>query len=226
MKNQSTFLSQKSIAPSLLSANFANLSSEIEAVTQGGADLLHLDIMDGHFVPNITMGPSIVKTVHKITPLPLDCHLMIENPEQYIEAFASAGAAMICVHGEAPGVTIHTFEKIKNLGLKAGIAINPETNLQSYIQFIEVSDYVLVMTVHPGFGGQKFIPEVLHKIKKAFAFRKDHKLSFAIEVDGGINEENIATLSEAGANIFVAGSAIFKSIDYTKTIKNMKRAIS
>lgn len=214
--------SHKKIAPSLLSADFSNLQKEISLVEKGGADLLHLDIMDGHFVPNLTFGPFVVKAIHHCTPLVLDCHLMLEEPEKHIESFAKAGAKMISVHCETRHTTLETLKKIKRLGAKAGIALNPDSPIKRHLSLIEQADYVLIMSVYPGFAEQKFIENCIDKIREVHSFRATQKLSFEIEVDGGIKVDNIEPLAKAGADIFVAGSAIFKSKDYQKTISEMK----
>ncbi len=212
------------IAPSLLSADFSQLKDEIRRVEKAGADLLHVDVMDGHFVPNITLGPFIVTTIHKCTRLPLDCHLMIEDPNSYVDAFVRAGAQMISVHAETRGV-LSTLRKIKRLGVKAGIALNPNTSFKKCKPFIPYIDYVLVMSVYPGFAEQKFIESTIPKIKAIDSFRSSKKLSFKIEVDGGINLKNVHEISKAGADIIVSGSAIFKSKNYFKSISHMKARI-
>lgn len=213
------------IAPSLLSANFTKLKEEIVRVEAAGADLLHLDVMDGHFVPNLTIGPFIVEAIHECTKLPLDVHLMIEHPEKYIEEFIRVGADMVSFHREAATASPKIIEKIKTLGAKAGIALNPATPVSMLNDYLDKIDFVLIMTVHPGFGGQKFIDGPTEKIKGLEKYRAKHNLSFDIEVDGGIKESNIAQLAKAGANIFVAGSAIFKSLDYKQTLKQMRERL-
>jgi ribulose-phosphate 3-epimerase len=210
------------IAPSILSADFSKLGEEVAAVETAGADLLHIDIMDGHFVPNITVGPDIVKAVRKSASLPLDVHLMIENPEKYIERFAEAGADMISVHFEACNLE-KVLPIIRKLKCKAGAVINPPTDVEKFIPYVEYADYVLVMTVNPGFGGQALIPECVEKIKRLRQYISiERKLKTVIEVDGGVKISNVKTVSDAGANIVVAGSAIFGSKDYKKTIEDMK----
>ncbi len=217
---------KKLIAPSILSADFSRLGEEIAAVETAGADWVHVDVMDGHFVPNLTIGPVVVEWLSKCTDLPLDTHLMITDPEKYIEAFAKAGANYITIHQEATGGNlVRVLEKIKILGAKAGVSINPQTPVEKIKPILTEVDLVLVMTVNPGFGGQKFMPAGLEKIKELYSFRKKNKLDFLIEVDGGINETNIAQASEAGCDVFVAGSAIFHSKNYKTTIQKLKKAL-
>jgi len=213
----------KKIAPSVLSADFSRLGEEIRAVEKAGADLIHLDIMDGHFVPNITAGPILVEAARKVTKLPLDVHLMIENPEKYIPDFAEAGADSITIHVETAGKK--ALQLIRKCGAKPAIALNPETPLSKVIPFLSNVQMVLVMTVHPGFGGQKFIASCLQKVSRLRKIIDRKSLTVEIEVDGGINTDNISDVSDAGATIFVAGSAIFKSPDYRTTIRLMKRKI-
>lgn len=216
----------KLIAPSILSADFAQLGEEVKTVSEAGADIIHIDVMDGHFVPNITIGPDIVKAVRQYTELPLDVHLMIENPEKYIERFAEAGADMISVHIEACNLE-KILPAIKKLKCKAGAVINPPTPIEKFIPFVEYADFVLVMTVNPGFGGQSLINECVEKIRVLHKhIHVDKKWSKPIEVDGGVKTSNIKVVSDAGADIFVAGSAIFNSKDYAKTIAEMKKIIS
>lgn len=212
----------KKIAPSILSADFTRLSDEIKAVEEAGADYIHIDVMDGHFVPNITFGPLIVKAVRRITNLPLDVHLMISEPERYISDFADAGADIITFHIEASVHAHRTIQSIKAKGKKAGISLNPATPLSSLEYILEDLDLVLLMTVNPGFEAQKFIPSVLPKIEKLRHEIDKKGLKCEIEVDGGINEDTIQLASSAGADVFVAGSAIFYSSDYKETIKRMR----
>lgn len=206
------------IAPSILSANFAKLGEEITAVEKGGADYIHVDVMDGHFVPNITIGPLIVEAIRPVTKLPLDVHLMIENPDQYIEAFAKAGADYITVHVEACRHLHRTIQNIKSFGIKAGVVLNPATPIETIQHVIKDIDMVLQMSVNPGFGGQKFIPEVLSKIKMVKELAEEKGVSLEIEVDGGVNPETAKMCIEAGANVLVAGSAIYNEQDYAKAI--------
>lgn len=206
------------IAPSILSADFSKLGEEILAVERGGADYIHIDVMDGHFVPNITIGPLIVDAIRPITKLPLDVHLMIENPDQYIEAFAKAGADYITVHVEASRHLHRTIQNIKSYGVKAGVVLNPATPVESIQHIIGDIDMVLLMSVNPGFGGQKFIPEVLPKIRKVKEMADQKGLDIEIEIDGGVNSETAKLCIEAGANVLVAGSAIYNEKDYAKAI--------
>jgi ribulose-phosphate 3-epimerase len=216
----------KKIAPSILSADFSILGDEIRAVEKAGADLIHIDVMDGHFVPNITIGPPVVESLRKVTELPFDVHLMIENPERYIEAFASAGSNMITVHVEAATHLHRLVEMIKECGVKAGVSLNPATPLEQIKEILNDVDLVLIMTVNPGFGGQKFIPGVLQKIKKARDLVDALSARALLEVDGGVTLQNIRTISEAGADVFVAGSSVFTSSDYGRTIGEMKKILN
>ena len=210
------------IAPSILSADFTKLAEEIKAVEAAGADYIHIDVMDGHFVPNITFGPLIVKAARRVTSLPLDVHLMISDPDKYISAFADAGADIITFHAEV-SVHIHrTIQQIKAKGKKTGISLNPATSLNVLEYILEDVDLVLLMTVNPGFEAQKFIPSVLPKIKSLREQIDKRGLKCEIEVDGGINLDTIEMVSAAGADVFVAGSAIFYSDDYKTTIKKMR----
>lgn len=212
------------IAPSILSADFARLGEEISAVAKGGADVIHIDVMDGHFVPNITIGPLVVKAVRRITDLPLDVHLMIENADAYLEDFAQAGADWITVHVET-GYHLHrTIHRIKELGKKAGAVLNPATPLSSLTEILPDLDLVMLMTVNPGFGGQSFIESSLTKIRQLKKMIDDRGLTVAIEVDGGVSPKTIGPIAAAGANIFVAGSAVFGQEDYAKVISELKRA--
>ena len=212
------------IAPSILSADFARLGEEITAVAKGGADVIHIDVMDGHFVPNITIGPLVVKAVRRITDLPLDVHLMIENADAYLDDFAKAGADWITVHVET-GYHLHrTIHRIKELGKKAGAVLNPATPLTSLEEILPDLDLVMLMTVNPGFGGQSFIESSLTKIKQLKKMIDDRGLNVGIEVDGGVSPKTIGPIAAAGANIFVAGSAVFGQDDYGKVIGELKGA--
>ena len=214
------------IAPSILSADFTKLGEEIKAVEKAGADYIHIDVMDGHFVPNITVGPMIVNAARKVTDLPLDVHLMIENPERYIDDFFKAGSDLITVHAETVTHLHRLLGVIRDAGLKAGAALNPATPLSSIEHVLNNLDMVVLMTVNPGFGGQSFIPEVLPKIKELKKIIAQKGMEIDIEVDGGINVENIAQVAQAGANVFVAGNAIFGSRDYAETIALMRKNIA
>ena len=216
----------KLIAPSILSADFSKLGDEIKAVETAGADWIHADVMDGHFVPNITIGPLVVEAVGRVTNLPIDVHLMIENPDNYISAFAEAGASYISVQVETCIHLNRTVQLIKDCGAHAGVVLNPSTPLASLEWVIEDVDYVLIMSVNPGFGGQAFIPGSLAKIKALRKQIQERGLAALIEVDGGVNEKTIAEIAAAGADIFVAGSAIFGSTDYQKTIQSFRRKIN
>ncbi len=216
----------KKIAPSILSADFGRLAEEIAAVEAAGADWIHIDVMDGHFVPNITIGPGVVAALRKTTKLPFDVHLMIENPEQYIDAFAAAGSDVITVHVEAARHLHRTVTRIKELGVKAGVSLNPATPLSLLEPILTELDLLLIMTVNPGFGGQKFISSVLPKIKTAKDILSYLSPQIVIEVDGGITLDNIRTVSDAGADIMVAGAAVFGSENYLWTINAMKTALN
>jgi ribulose-phosphate 3-epimerase len=215
----------KLIAPSILSADFSRLGDEVKAVERVGADWIHVDVMDGHFVPNITIGPLVVKAVRGVTELPLDVHLMIENPDLYLEDFARAGSTLITVQVEACVHLDRTIHAIKALNVKAGVALNPATPLSTIEWVLEDVDMVLVMSVNPGFGGQKFIPQALQKIRDLKPMIRAKNPNVLIEVDGGINQETIRSVSEAGADVFVAGSAIFGSSDYGKTVGKFRSLI-
>ena len=211
------------IAPSILSADFARLGEEIRAIETGGADYVHVDVMDGHFVPNITIGPLVVAAARQVTEMPLDVHLMIENPDQYIPDFAKAGADIITVHYEAVPHLHRTVQLIRSLGKKAGVSLNPATPVSSLDVILDDLDLVLLMSVNPGFGGQDFIPSCLPKIA---ALRKEidrRGLNVELEVDGGVKPANIASIAAAGAEVFVAGSAVFGTPDYRATIAELRR---
>ncbi len=213
---------KKHIAPSILSADFSRLGEEIRAVEKAGADLIHVDIMDGHYVPNLTIGPGVVASLRKTTSLPFDVHLMIEDPDRYIDAFIDAGSDIITVHTEAVIHLHRTVHYIKAKGIKAGVSLNPSTPLSCVEEILPDIDLLLIMTVNPGFGGQKFISGMLPKIRKAKDIVQTKNLGLAIEVDGGVTTENIGTLVEAGADMFVAGASIFGSPSYADTIRKMK----
>lgn len=214
------------IAPSILSADFARLGEQVKAVEDAGADWIHVDVMDGHFVPNITVGPVVIESLKKVTDLPLDVHLMIQNPDAYLEDFVVAGAECLTVHQEAVPHLHRTISFIRELDVMAGVSINPATPAETLIEILPFVDLVLVMTVNPGFGGQKFIPECMDKIKKLDKWRKERKLSFMIEVDGGVTESNAAELAKAGCDIFVAGSSIFKASSVASALQKLNVKIN
>lgn len=216
----------KILAPSILSADFTNLSQQIRLVEMAGADWIHCDIMDGHFVPNITFGPFIVEAVNRITNLPLDVHLMIENPELYVNDFIKAGGDYITVHFEEVVHLNRLINQIKELGAKAGVVINPSTPVHSIKDIAEYIDLLLIMTVNPGFGGQKFIPNSIRRIHEAVELREKFSSKFLIEVDGGINNLNIRTVSDAGVDVFVAGASIFKADNISAATTELKNLIS
>ena len=201
------------ISPSILSADFSQLGSEIKKLEEGGADLIHVDVMDGHFVPNLTIGPPVIKNLRKYTKLPFDVHLMISPVHEYIENYADAGADIITIHPEATENLKESINLIKRLGKKVGVSLNPKTEIKTLIDEIENIDLVLVMSVNPGFGGQKFMPEILDKIKELKKIKDEGKYHFDIEVDGGINFSNSKIVLEAGANILVSGTTVFKEND-------------
>jgi ribulose-phosphate 3-epimerase len=212
----------KKIAPSILSADFSRLAEEIAAVEKAGADLIHIDVMDGHFVPNITIGSGVVAALRKTTRLPFDVHLMIENADRYIESFVQAGSDIITVHVEATHHLHRTVTMIKELGVKAGVSLNPATPLGQVEEILAMVDQLLIMTVNPGFGGQKFIAGVLPKIRRAKELINATAPAVLIEVDGGVTLDNIAAISAAGADILVAGAAVFGHGNYAQTIGKMK----
>jgi ribulose-phosphate 3-epimerase len=214
----------KIIAPSILSADGSKLGEEIIAVEKAGAGWIHLDVMDGNFVPNITMGPSIISSLRKMTKLPFDVHLMIDNPDRYIESFYEAGADIITVHAEATNHLHRTIELIKSFGSRAGVSLNPATPLTQIEEIIHYIDLLLVMTVNPGFGGQQFIGTSLAKIAQAKKMLEAIPRQPLLEVDGGVNLKNIGDIAQAGADVIVAGAAIFGSDDYQKTIASLKFA--
>ena len=199
------------ISPSILSADFSQLGNEIRRLEDGGADMIHVDVMDGHFVPNLTVGPPVITTLRNYTKLPFDVHLMIAPVHKYIKNYAEAGADIITIHPEATDNLKKSINHIKELGKKVGVSLNPNTKIDIIKEFLNEINLVLIMSVHPGFGGQKFIPEVLHKIKELKKIKDQQNLNFDIEVDGGINFDNSKLAIEAGANILVSGTTIFKS---------------
>lgn len=213
------------IAPSILSADFANLERDVRLVESGGADYIHVDVMDGHFVPNITLGANIVSAIRPVTKLPLDCHLMIENPENYIEDFAKAGADIITVHVESTPHIHRAIQMIKAAGVKAGVVLNPGTPVEAVKYVLAECDIVLVMTVNPGFGGQSFIEETLEKITELSALKEIKNYHYEIEVDGGIVPETAAKCKLAGADVFVAGSYVYNAENPLEQIQNLKDAL-
>jgi ribulose-phosphate 3-epimerase len=213
------------IAPSILSANFLKLGEEIKAAEAAGADMLHIDIMDGHFVPNITIGPSIVESIRKITSIPLDVHLMIEEPDRYLRDFIKAGADYLTVHYEASIHLHRTVQRIKESGVKAGVSLNPATPVWSLEHILPDADLALLMSVNPGFGGQNFIPQVIDKIKILKKLLAEQRLSTLIEVDGGIKLDNALDIISAGADVLVMGSAFFNSKDYGTFIKQFRKIL-
>ena len=212
------------ISPSILSADFSQLGNEIKRLEDGGADMIHVDVMDGHFVPNLTIGPPVIKSLKKHSSILFDVHLMISPVHEYIEAYSDAGADIITIHPEATEDLKSSILKIKELNKKAGVSLNPETKIDIILSVLDKIDLVLIMSVNPGFGGQKFMPEVLNKIKELRKIQKEKNLNFDIEIDGGINFENSKAAIEAGANILVSGTTIFKSNngDIKKNIELLK----
>lgn len=212
------------LAPSILSADFARLGEQVQAAAAGGATLLHVDVMDGHFVPNLTVGPPVVKSLRKSTTLPLDVHLMIESPDRYIPAFADAGADWISVHQEACVHLHRSLELIRAQGCRAGVVLNPATPVATLSEVLELVDFILVMSVNPGFGGQKFIPGSLTKIASLTALRAERNLTYHIEVDGGIALDTVAGVVRAGAELLVAGNAVFGSGDPKSNAQKLLKA--
>lgn len=212
------------LAPSILSADFARLGEQANAAVEGGAQLLHVDVMDGHFVPNITIGPPVVASLRKAVTVPLDVHLMIEDPDQFIPAFVDAGADWISVHQEACIHLNRTLELIKSHDVLAGAVINPATPVQTLGEVLDIVDYVLVMSVNPGFGGQKFIPGSLEKVRKLATMRTAKGLDYRIEIDGGVSQNNIAEIAKAGAEILVAGNAVFGKGNVKDNVRNLLKA--
>ena len=213
------------IAPSILSADFSRLKDEIQAVEAAGADWLHVDVMDGHFVPNITIGPVVVEWVRKVTTIPLDVHLMITDPDKYAPEFIKAGADWVSIHPDTCANPNASLARIRQLGAKASIAVNPDVPLSGVERCFSDIDMILMMTVFPGFGGQAFIPDVLPKIAEVRKLIEQRKLAVLVEADGGIKTDNIARVVRAGAEVIVSGSGIFKTPDYAQTIRQMRRAV-
>ena len=212
------------ISPSILSADFSQLGNEIKRLEEGGADMIHVDVMDGHFVPNLTIGPPVIKALRKQCSIKFDVHLMISPVHKYIEAYSDAGADIITIHPEATDNLAESISKIKSLNKKVGVSLNPESKLDLIIDYLEKIDLVLIMSVNPGFGGQKFMPEVLDKIRELKKIQSKNNLNFDIEIDGGINFDNCQSAIEAGANILVSGTTVFKSNngDIRKNINLLK----
>jgi ribulose-phosphate 3-epimerase len=211
------------IAPSILSADFSRLAEEVKDVEKAGADWLHVDVMDGHFVPNLTIGPLIVEALRPVTKLPLDCHLMVERPEDWLKPFAEAGAATITVHAEAAKHLDRMLNQIRELGCKAGVSLNPATPLSMIEEVLDLVDLVLIMSVNPGFGGQKFIDGALEKTRRLVQMRGARK--FLIEIDGGVKADNIASMKQAGGEVFVAGSSIFGQKDRAQAVQKLRSAL-
>ena len=212
------------LAPSILSADFARLGEQVRAACEGGAAVIHVDIMDGHFVPNLTIGPPVVKSLRRATDLPLDCHLMIENPDEFVAVFAEAGANWISVHEEVCRHLNRTLNHIKDHGCLAGVVINPSTPVDTLSEVLDIVDYVLVMSVNPGFGAQKFIPSTLHKMRQLAEIRGQRGLNYRIEVDGGVALDTVADVVRAGAEILVAGNAVFGNGDPKKNAEALLKA--
>jgi ribulose-phosphate 3-epimerase len=210
------------IVPSILSADFAHLGDDIIKMERGGARMLHVDIMDGHFVPNLTIGPPVVKSIRKVTGLALDLHLMISDPDKYAPLFIEAGADQVSVHYEAATHLDRTIRMIQSEGARAGVVLNPATPVSVLDDILYLADYVLIMSVNPGFEGQKFIPNALNKIRRLDGMRKEQRLSFSIEIDGGVSPANTAEIVRSGCDWLVAGSAVFHSADPTATVKEMQ----
>jgi ribulose-phosphate 3-epimerase len=212
------------LAPSILAADFARLAEQVRDASEGGGTVIHVDVMDGHFVPNLTVGPPLVKSLRKVTDLPLDCHLMIENPDQFIAEFVEAGADWISVHQEACRHLNRTLRLVRSHDALAGVVINPATPVETLNEVLEIVDYVLVMSVNPGFGGQKFIPETARKIRRLADLRSQRGLNYRIEVDGGIGLETVAEVVRAGAEILVAGNAVFGQGDPKTNAQKLLKA--
>ena len=217
---------QDKIAPSVLSADFARLGEEVAEVERAGADMIHFDVMDGHFVPNLSIGIPVLESLRKVTRLPLDAHLMIENPERYVEVFVKSGANSVSVHAEVCKDIPAMAKRLHDLGARASIGINPETDVQRVLPFAAQLDMILIMSIHPGFGGQEFIPEALEKLRAVRRELDRRALKVDIEIDGGVKLDNIAEVKAAGANVFVSGSGIFGHGDYRKVVKEMRDLIA
>ena len=217
---------QDKIAPSVLSADFARLGEEVAEVERAGADLIHFDVMDGHFVPNLSIGIPVLESLHKVTRLPLDAHLMIENPERYVEVFVKSGANSVSVHAEVCKDIPAMAKRLHDLGARASVGINPETDVQRVLPFAAQLDMILIMSVHPGFGGQEFIRGALEKLRAVRRELDRRALKVDIEIDGGVKLDNIAEVKAAGANVFVSGSGIFGQGDYRKVVKEMRDLIA
>ena len=218
-------MSNNKIAPSILAADYANFASELKRIEETSAEYVHIDIMDGQFVPNITFGADVVASMRKHSKLVFDCHLMVVNPERFVDAFAQAGADIVTVHAES---TLHihgALQKIKKAGMKAGVVINPGTPVSAIEPVLSLVDQVLIMTVNPGFGGQAFIPEMLEKVQKVAKIRDEKGYDFDIEVDGGVDNKTIKACHQAGANVFVAGSYLFKASDLTAQVETLRVAL-
>jgi ribulose-phosphate 3-epimerase len=215
----------KKIAPSILSADFSRLADEVRAVEKAGADVIHVDVMDGHFVPNITIGPLVVQGLKKLTSLPLDVHLMIENPERYVDDFAQAGGNWVTFHAEVCPHLKRMIRKVRQLNVRPGIVLKPATPLKTLFPVLDEIDLVLIMSVNPGFGGQSFIPSTLKKIERLRKIVDQNRYSLEIEVDGGVKVENIREVSMAGGDIFVVGTGIFKTDNYEETLRRLRQEI-
>ncbi|MBR7141833.1 MAG: ribulose-phosphate 3-epimerase [Clostridia bacterium] len=212
------------ISPSILSADFAKMGEDIKRITEGGADMIHCDVMDGTFVPNISFGPKMIADIRSYTSLPLDVHLMVNRPERYIDVYAKAGADYIVVHYEACGTLVDTLKKIRKLGKKSGLVISPDTPPEVVYDYLPLTDLILVMSVYPGFSGQKFLPSSLEKLEKISAKIKESGLNIRLQIDGGINEETVKLVKKAGADTVVAGSSVFGASDVAEAIKKLRDA--